>query len=202
MMRMLAIASVLLFAGPCFADEGYRLGAGDKVRVTVFDEADLSGEFELDGAGAFSAPLIGAVNAMNLSPRQLERTLEAKLGDGWLIRPIVSIEVLSYRPFYIMGEVNAPGSYPYRAGLTVLNAAALAGGFTFRADEDDIEISRGEDGARAELEAGIDTLVRPGDVIRVGVGIVAKQLESSVRGNHRFAGILEAFDQVALSLCI
>ena len=165
---MLRFALALaLFASPALSDAAYQLGAGDKVRVTVFNEADLSGEFELDGTGVFAAPLIGPVDAMTLSPRDLERKLEGMLADGWLIRPQVTVEVLSYRPFYIMGEVNQPGSYPYRAGLTVLNAAALAGGFTYRADEDDIEISRGEEGARAEIEAGVDTFVQPGDVIRI-----------------------------------
>ena len=137
------------------------------MRITIFDEPDLSGEFELDGGGVFSLPLLGPVTAADLSPRDLEQRLEAMLGDGWLIRPRAAVEVLSYRPFYIMGEVNQPGSYPYRAGLTVLNAAALAGGFTYRADEDDIDISRGEEGARGEFEASVGTLVEPGDVIRI-----------------------------------
>lgn len=149
------------------ADDAYRLGAGDRLRVTVFDEPDLSGEFELDGTGTFPVGLIGPVTVLNESPRSVEQKIEALLADGWLVRPRVSVEVLSYRPFYIIGEVNQPGSYPYRAGLTVLNAAALAGGFTYRADEDDIEISRGEEGARGEFEALINTVVQPGDVIRV-----------------------------------
>lgn len=167
-MTRLALALALVLAAfDVAADADYRLGAGDKVRVTVFDEPDLSGEFELDGGGVLSVPLIGAVRADGLSPRALEQSLEATFSDGWLVRPRVSVEVLSYRPFYIMGEVNQPGSYPYRAGLTVLNAAALAGGFTYRADEDDIEISRGDEGARARLEAGVDTFVQPGDVIRI-----------------------------------
>ena len=164
----LTVAFVVCLTAPdATAEAAYRLGAGDKVRVTVFDEADLSGEFELDGAGGFAVPLIGAVNAMKLSPRELEQKLEMMLGDGWLIRPRVSVDVLSYRPFYIMGEVNQPGSYPYRAGLTVLNAAALAGGFTYRADEDDIEISRGKEGARTAFDVTVDTFVQPGDVIRI-----------------------------------
>lgn len=165
-LRALSLLFALLPA-LAIADTAYRLGAGDKVRVTVFDEADLSGEFELDGQGVFAVPLIGAVKALNVSPRELEAALQAKLADGWLIRPRVSIEVLSYRPFYIMGEVNQPGSYPYREGMTVLNAAAVAGGFTYRADEDDIDVSRGEDGARSDFEASVNSIVRPGDVIRI-----------------------------------
>ena len=135
--------------------------------VVVFDEPDLSGEFELDGAGGLSLPLIGPLQALELSPRELEARIEAKLLDGYLLRPRVSIEVLSYRPFYIMGEVNQPGSYPYRAGLTVLNAAALAGGFTYRADEDDIEINRETDTSAQRFEAAPLTQIQPGDVINV-----------------------------------
>ncbi len=167
MIRILSLLVLCLFAFTAAADNSYQLGAGDRLRVTVFDEPDLSGEFELDGTGTFPVPLIGAVAALGLSPRSVERTIEDMLADGWLIRPRVSVEVLSYRPFYIIGEVNQPGAYPYRAGLTVLNAAALAGGFTYRADEDDIEISRGEEGARDRMEAAVDTAVLPGDVIRV-----------------------------------
>ena len=166
-MTLRFLLAFLLFASPALAVDAYRLGAGDKLRVTVFDEVDLSGEFELDGGGVFAMPLIGPINAMDATPRDLEAALVAKLADGWLIRPRVAIEVLSYRPFYIIGEVNEPGSYPYRSGMTVLNAAALAGGFTYRADEDDIDISRGEEGARAEFEATIHTTVKPGDVIRI-----------------------------------
>ncbi len=149
------------------AADSYQLGAGDKLKITIFDEPDLSGEFELDGGGGVALPLIGQMQALELSPRELEARIEAKLLDGYLLRPRVSIEVLSYRPFYIMGEVNQPGSYPYRAGLNVLNAAALAGGFTYRADEGDIEISREAVAGGGRFEAVPLTEIRPGDVIRV-----------------------------------
>jgi len=167
MIRTLCFVFAILVATSAAASDEYRLGAGDKVKVIVFDEPDLSGEFELDGAGGLSLPLIGAMPAIELSPRELEARIEAKLLDGYLLRPRVSIEVLSYRPFYIMGEVNQPGSYPYRAGLTVLNAAALAGGFTYRADEDDIEISRESNAAGARFDAEPLTQIQPGDVIRI-----------------------------------
>ena len=163
----ITVLAAALLASHAVADDDYRLGAGDRVKVIVFDEPDLSGEFELDGGGGFSMPLIGHVTAISLSPRALEDRLTGRLLDGYLLRPRVAVEVLSYRPFYIMGEVNQPGSYPYRAGLTVLNAAALAGGFTYRADEDDIEISRQADTGQSEFEAAPLTQIRPGDVIRV-----------------------------------
>lgn len=158
---------ILLTPLMTLAADGYRLGAGDKLKITIFDEPDLSGEFELDGGGGVALPLIGQMQALDLSPRELEARIEAKLLDGYLLRPRVSIEVLSYRPFYIMGEVNQPGSYPYRAGLNVLNAAALAGGFTYRADEGDIEISREAAVGGGRFEAAPLTEIKPGDVIRV-----------------------------------
>ncbi len=143
----------------------YTLGSGDRVKVTVFGEEELSGEFELDGGGAFSMPLIGTVQAMGQSPRALEERVAGLLRDGYLKNPRVSVEVLNYRPFYILGEVNNPGSYPYRSGMNILNAAAVAGGFTFRADEGDIEVSRGGVGEARVMPP--ETIVQPGDVIRV-----------------------------------
>ena len=144
-----------------------RLGllVGDKVRVTVYGEAELSGEFELDGNGAISMPLIGAVKALSLDARALEERIALVLGDGYLTDPRISVEVLSLRPIYILGEVNNPGSYPYRAGLSILNAAAMAGGFTYRADEDDIEVTRGGTGRPVVMAP--ESQVRPGDIIRV-----------------------------------
>lgn len=165
--RLLLILAVLgLFFGPAIAQQsGYKLGSGDRVRITVFGEDDLSGEFELDAEGDFSMPLVGTVTAHRLTPRQLEESIATMLLDGYLRNPRVNVEVLNYRPFYILGEVNAPGGYPYRAGMTILNAAALAGGFTYRADEDDIEVTRVNGPEPRVLPP--ETIVRPGDIIRV-----------------------------------
>lgn len=144
----------------------YRLGAGDRVRINVFGEPDLTSEYELDGRGAFSMPLIGTVGAADRTVRELELEIDLALRDGYLVDPQVSVEVLNYRPFYILGEVKSPGSYPYRAGITVISAVALAGGYTFRADEDDIEISRG--GANTDpADADQQTIILPGDIVRV-----------------------------------
>ena len=107
----------------------YKLGPGDNLRVTVFGEEDLSGEFEVDGNGRISMPLIDVVDLQNRSLRDAEAQIVAMLLDGYLRNPKVSVDVLNYRPFYILGEVNEPGSYPYRAGMTVLNAVVLAGGY-------------------------------------------------------------------------
>lgn len=176
-MRILRfIAIVLIGAGmycagfPAHAAEKaaiYQLGAGDRLRVNVFEEADLSGEFEVDGTGAISLPLIGEVAIAGRSLREAERIIEAKFQDGYLRHPRVSVEVLNYRPFYILGEVKEPGSYSYVNGMTVLNAVALAGGYTYRAREDRLLIVRGADPERNEEQVSVDTVVLPGDIIRV-----------------------------------
>jgi protein involved in polysaccharide export with SLBB domain len=128
----------------------YRLGPGDRVRLTVFRHEDLSGEFELDGEGDVALPLAGDILAQNLSARQLENETEIRLREkGYLVDPQVSIEVLTYRPFYILGEVSRPGEYEYASGLTVVKAVSIAGGFTYRADQADIVIERENVGPRS-----------------------------------------------------
>jgi protein involved in polysaccharide export with SLBB domain len=145
----------------------YRLGPGDALRVTVFRHEDLSGEFTLDGDGYFALPLVGEVLGGGRTARQLENEIEVALkSGGYLVDPQVGIQVLNYRPFYIIGEVNNPGSFEYVNGMTVINAVALAGGFTYRADQDDIIISRGGSSG-PEIEAAPDTEVLPGDIIEV-----------------------------------
>jgi len=146
---------------------GYKLGPGDQIRVTVFRHEDLSGEFELDGEGQLALPLVDEIEANGKTARQLEQAVETELQEqGYLVNPQVSIEVLNYRPFYIIGEVNNPGSYPYVNGMTVINAVALAGGYTYRADQDDITLTRG--GANGETrEVGPEVQVLPGDIIEV-----------------------------------
>jgi len=146
---------------------GYKLGPGDQIRVTVFRHEDLSGEFELDGEGQLALPLVDEIEANGKTARQLEQAVETELQEqGYLVNPQVSIEVLNYRPFYIIGEVNNPGSYPYVNGMTVINAVALAGGYTYRADQDDITLTRG--GAQGETrEVGPEAQVLPGDIIEV-----------------------------------
>ena len=159
-------------AGPDGAPAGrlgapaYTLDSGDRIRIVVFRHEDLSGEFEVDGGGTFAMPLIGEINAAGLTARQLEERIATRLKDGYLVDPQVSIEVLNYRPFFILGEVNAPGSYPYVSGMSVINAVALAGGFTYRAKEDAIEIQRGGSGAPSVVVT-VDTPILPGDILRV-----------------------------------
>jgi polysaccharide export outer membrane protein len=146
----------------------YRLGAGDKVRIIVFGEESLTGEFLVPGgAGIIAYPLIGDVQASGLSVGQLQTAISEKLRDGYLKDPRVSIEVLTYRPYYILGEVARPGQYSYTNGLTVLNAIATANGFTYRANKHKVYIKRSNSAREVELDLKATTLVEPGDTIRV-----------------------------------
>jgi protein involved in polysaccharide export with SLBB domain len=145
----------------------YTLDTGDSVKVTVFDEPTLSGTFVVDGAGVISMSMIGEVTAKNLTVRQLQRAVEAKLKNGYVRNPQVSAEVTNYRPFYILGEVNRPGEYPYVSGITVMNAIASAGDFTYRADKKRIIIKSTDSTDEREVDLTPGTLVRPGDTIRI-----------------------------------
>jgi len=148
------------------ADSDYLLGSGDKVKVTVFGETDLSGQYEIDSSGIVAFPLVGEIKAGGRSARDLEKNIAAKLSEGYLKNPTVNVEVLSYRPFFILGEVKRPGSYPYKAGLNVLNAVALAGGYTYRAKSNLWVITRSGDKNYQDKEVTDgDFSVRPGDTI-------------------------------------
>lgn len=145
----------------------YRLSAGDTVRVTVYGHEDLSGEFEVDGAGRISLPLIRDITAEGQTLQELESSITDKLSPDYVKHPRVSTEVLNYRPFYIIGEVSEPGSYPFVNGMTVINAVAVAGGFTYRARKGRIRIVRESSDGAVTMEAANDTAVMPGDVIEV-----------------------------------
>ena len=145
----------------------YRLGSGDIVRVTVFGHEDLSGEFEVGASGGIPIPLVGEVAAAGLTVQELQGAITQALQPDYLKNPRVGVDVLNYRPFYIIGEVKTPGSYPYVSGMRVVNAVALAGGFTYRADEDDILITRADDPSGAKTPADPNSVVLPGDVIEV-----------------------------------
>ena len=148
-------------------DADYKLGPGDKLRVTVFNEPDLSGEFDVGGQGTIALPLIGQVAVVGLTLSEVDALITQKYGANYLVAPRVSVEVLNYRPFFIIGEVKNAGSYPYVNGMTVLNAVALAGGYTPRADRGDILLKRANSGSTGEQRVTEDTTVLPGDVIRV-----------------------------------
>lgn len=146
----------------------YALGSADRLRVTVFGHPDLSGEFEVDGSGSISLPLIGQQKALGLSTTLLEQAITATLASGYILDPRVSVEVVNYRPFYILGEVGQPGEYPYTNGLTVQNAVAAAGGFTYRANKKVVHIKSIESDREIAYDLTPGTVVKPGDTLRIG----------------------------------
>ena len=166
--QMLILAAAISPASAASVDAKYILGSGDRLKITVFGEADLSGEYEIDGVGVVAFPLIGEVRAAGGTARALEGRIVKKLQGGFLKNPTVSIEILTYRPFFILGEVRRPGSYPYKNGLTVLNAVAMAGGYTYRAKSNRWVVTRS--GSTKYQDREIETgnfQVLPGDTIVV-----------------------------------
>lgn len=149
-------------------DTAYRLGPGDRVRITIFDEENLSGEYEVGSEGTIGLPLIGEMIVAGYTIREVEYGLNLAYQDGYLVDPRISIEVMNYRPFYILGEVNNPGSYPFEARLTVLKAIVLAGGFSDRANKDKVVLTRIDHTGNAQSYAAqSNTIVLPGDIIEI-----------------------------------
>jgi polysaccharide export outer membrane protein len=145
----------------------YILGPNDRIRVKVYGEQDITGEYEIDSAGNVSIPLAGHVKAAGLTTRQVERAIAAALSKGIVRDPRVNVEVAAYRPYYILGEVKKSGEYPYRNGLTVLDAVASAGGFTYRANEDKVYLRRSGSTTEEVYPLTAPVLVYPGDNIRI-----------------------------------
>lgn len=173
----LAFATVACASGPDVqlapdAAEGdaYLLGPGDKVRITVFGQPTLSGEYSVTGKGEIAFPLVGNVAASGATVEQFQETLRERLAAGYFDDPRVSAEILDYRPFYILGEVNNPGKYPYAIGLTLDQAVAAAGGFTYRANTRKIYVKRAlvTQEWLVDIKKRASYPVRPGDTIRVG----------------------------------
>jgi polysaccharide export outer membrane protein len=144
------------------------LQPGERVHITTYGEPTLTGDFTLGTAGDLSFPLIGTVPAAGKTPRELGALLTTALGNGFLQNPSVVVEVLNYRPFYVLGEVNQPGEFPYQPGLTVLAAIARAEGFTYRARQRSVFIKRAGEARETEVPLTSDLKVGPGDVVRVG----------------------------------
>ena len=147
--------------------QAYILGPNDRIRVKVFGEQDITGEYEVDSGGYVSIPLAGHVRAAGLTTRQVERAIVSALSKGIVRDPRVNVEIALYRPYYILGEVKKSGEYPYRVGLTVLDAVASAGGFTYRANEDKVYLRRSGSAAEEIHPLSAPILVYPGDNIRI-----------------------------------
>lgn len=179
MLRLLMTAFLALALQACSAggviserpltgnDEPYQLDSGDQVRVVVFGQEDLTGEYTIDGSGQISMPLVNGIQARGLTIQELEAEVARVLGESLLRNPNVSAQVISFRPFFILGEVTQSGQYPYVNGMTARTAVAIAGGFTYRADQSYVRVTRKRDGKLIELELPMDELIRPGDTVYV-----------------------------------
>ncbi|KQN90994.1 hypothetical protein ASE95_12045 [Sphingomonas sp. Leaf231] len=148
-------------------DATYQLGVGDQIALAVYGEADLSRNYAINPAGTIDVPLIGAVKAQGMTIDQLSAQIRQRLSEGYLRNPSVTGSILTYRPFYILGEVNKPGQYPYQTGMTLEAAVALAGGYSYRAQQNQVFIRAESGGGEAKVEASPELAVRPGDTIRV-----------------------------------
>lgn len=176
----LALLLMLGVTAPAVAEEvdatpaaagppAYVLGTGDKIRISVFGEPKLEGEYVVSSTGIVSFPLIGNVPAGGRTLEALQENIRSKLAAGYLKDPRVSAEVLNYRPFYILGEINKPGEYPFVNGITVQQAVAMAGGFGYRANTRRVFIKRAlETSERPVQIKGKAVLLMPGDTVRVG----------------------------------
>ncbi len=146
-------------------DDQFQIGAGDSISITVYGEPDLNLQAKIGASGVLRVALIGDIQVIGKTPKQLSKELEDAFEDGYLVQPSVSVVIDSFRPFYIRGSVNRPGSYKFEFDMTVDQAIAIAGGLTERASKNDWLIFRGEQKQR--IEASKETRVFPGDIIQI-----------------------------------
>ncbi|BDV34965.1 MULTISPECIES: polysaccharide biosynthesis/export family protein [Methylocystis] len=149
------------------ADAPYTLAAGDRLRVIVFGQDSLSNSYSVDGAGRIAMPLIGSVPVQGRTVPDVEREIAARLRNGFIREPRVSVEVEAFRPFFVLGEVTTAGQYPFLEGMTARTAVAIAGGFSPRGYQGGVDITRMIDGYPVTGRVPLDTPVRPGDTITV-----------------------------------
>jgi polysaccharide biosynthesis/export protein len=163
-----AIAGPVAAAEPAVARaEPYTLNSGDRLRVVVFGQEGLSNSYIVDAGGHITMPLIGVVSARGMTTDQLAQAIAGRLRNGYIREPHVAIEVETYRPFFILGEVTAPGQYPYVPNMTVETAVAIAGGFTPRASHGDVDLTRTAGAQTQRSAVPLLSPVRPGDTITV-----------------------------------
>lgn len=152
---------------PAASEQPYTLGPGDKLRVVVFGQDGISNTYMVDTGGSVSLPLIGGVPARGLTTQQLSARIADRLKQGYVRDPHVTVEVETYRPFFILGEVTTPGQYPYAADMTVEKAIAIASGFAPRAYKQTVELTRSAGGEQIKSEVPLSYPLRPGDTIMV-----------------------------------
>ncbi|WP_348929686.1 polysaccharide biosynthesis/export family protein [Aquabacter sp. CN5-332] len=143
------------------------LSPGDTIRITVFNEAQLTGTYQIDDDGFVSLPLAGTVKAGGMTRVDFERVLASKLKGEYLTNPKITVEIASFRPYFILGEVEKPGQYSYTSNLNVLSAMAVAGGPTYRASQNEVLIQRGGKGDFKKFPLSPTVMIYPGDLIRV-----------------------------------
>lgn len=148
-------------------DQPYRLDAGDRLRIVVYGQEGLTNTYAVDAGGSITMPLIGAVRARGLTPAELAAAVTAQLKKGYLREPYVAAEIESYRPFFILGEIAAPGQYPYVPNMTVESAVAIAGGFSPRAQRNSVKLTRPSETGTAQAQVPPGTMLQPGDTIVV-----------------------------------
>ena len=152
---------------PVVHDAGYRLDAGDKLRVVVYGQEGLTNTYAIDAGGSITMPLIGSVPARGRTPATLAAEITAKLRNGFIREPSVAVEIDSYRPFFILGEVAAPGQYPYVPNMSVESAVAIAGGFSPRARRDTVTLTHTDNAGSSRVVVPLGTTVNPGDTVLV-----------------------------------
>jgi polysaccharide export outer membrane protein len=163
-------APPVAYAGPPVAsyDQQYRLDAGDKLRVVVYGQEGLTNSYAIDAGGSITMPLIGAVPARGQTPAGLASQIAGRLRNGFIRDPSVAVEIEAYRPFFILGEVAAPGQYPYVPNMSVESAVAIAGGFSPRAKRDVVTLTHTDPGGSIRAIVPLGTPLSPGDTVLVG----------------------------------
>jgi len=153
---------------PAVHDTSYKLDAGDRLRVVVYGQEGLTNTYAIDAGGSITMPLIGAVPARGRTPAGLASEISAKLRNGYIRDPSVAVAIESYRPFFILGEVAAPGQYPYVPNMSVESAVAIAGGFSPRARRDSVTLTHTDGSGPMRVVVPLGTPVGPGDTVLVG----------------------------------
>jgi polysaccharide biosynthesis/export protein len=153
---------------PVRYDASYRLDAGDRLRVVVYGQEGLTNTYAIDAGGSITMPLIGSVPARGRTPAGLASEITAKLRNGYIREPSVAVEIEAYRPFFILGEVAAPGQYPYVPNMTVESAVAIAGGFSPRALRDRVTLTHSDASGSMRIAVPLGTALSPGDTVLVG----------------------------------
>jgi polysaccharide export outer membrane protein len=148
-------------------EAGYKVGAGDRLTIRVPGETDLTNDYLVDGGGNISMPYIRTTQVAGLTTAEVERVIAARLRAGYLRNPSVSVQVTTPRPFFILGEVNTAGSFPYQPGMTVQNAVAIGGGYTPRADQGAVLVTRKNIKGTATYKVPVTTQLYPGDIVYV-----------------------------------